>query len=226
MRRITRTLTLLIIAATALTLTFCNQSGQARKGAGDAQSPDAGIIKLFNGENLSNWIFHLRDESVDPATVFTVKEGVIHITGDPFGYMRTEETYSDYTLNVEWRWPEEPTNSGVFLHTQEPDAIWPTCIECQLRHESAGDFVCMGSADMEERIDKKARVVAKMAESSEKPAGEWNTMIVVCRGNTIEVTVNGVLQNRGTGVTPTSGHICLQSEGKAIEFRNVYITRL
>ncbi len=31
-----------------------------------------------------------------------------------------------------------------------------------------------------------------MADSSEKPVGEWNTMEVICKGNTIEVIVNGV----------------------------------
>jgi hypothetical protein len=46
--------------------------------------------------------------------------------------MRTEKSYSDYKLHVEWRWPGEATNSGVFVHGQEPDAIWLKCIECQL----------------------------------------------------------------------------------------------
>ncbi len=82
---------------------------------------------------LSNWVFHLKDQDIDPATVFTVQNGVIHITGDPFGYMRTKEIYSDYKLHVEWRWPAEATNSGVFVHGQEPDAIWLKCIECQLK---------------------------------------------------------------------------------------------
>lgn len=64
-----------------------------------------------------------------------------------------------------------------------------------------------------------------MAASSEKPTGEWNSMVVTCKANTIEVMVNGVLQNKATGISETKGHICLQSEGKNIEFRNVYITR-
>jgi hypothetical protein len=51
-------------------------------------------------------------------------------------------------------------------------------------------------------------------------------MEVVCKSNTIEVYVNGVLQNKGTGVSVSSGHICLQSEGKEIEFRNVELTKL
>jgi hypothetical protein len=65
-----------------------------------------------------------------------------------------------------------------------------------------------------------------MASSSEKPTGEWNIMEVTCKSNTIEVHVNGVLQNRGTGVSATKGHICLQSEGKDVEFKNVFITKL
>jgi hypothetical protein len=183
-------------------------------------------VKLFNGKDLSNWVFKLKDPSVDPAKVFTVSNGVIHISGSPFGYMRTKESYSDYKLNVEWRWPSEATNSGLFIHAQEPDSIWLRCIECQLKAGNAGDFVCMNGSDMKEKTDKSKIVVNKYAASSEKPAGEWNTMEVVCRGNEITVYVNGTLQNKGTGLNITKGSICLQSEGKEIEFRNVFLKKL
>lgn len=197
----------------------------------------AGIIKaqdkkennkviLFNGKDLSNWVFKLKDPSVDPSGVFTIKDGVIHITGNPFGYMRTKEIYSDYKLHVEWRWPVEASNSGVFVHAQQPDTIWLKCIECQLKAGSAGDFVCMNGAEMNERTDKTKPFVKKMAESSEKPAGEWNTMEVVCKDNTIEVAVNGVFQNKATNVNLNKGSICLQSEGKDVEFKNVFLTKL
>jgi hypothetical protein len=81
----------------------------------------------------------------------------------------------------------------------------------------------MNGSDMKERTNKSNRVVAKAAPSSEKPVGEWNTMEVKCLGSTIEVTVNGVIQNKGTELNVTEGYICLQSEGKTIEFRNVYL---
>jgi hypothetical protein len=181
---------------------------------------------LFNGKDLSNWVFKLKDPSIDPATVFTVNKGVIKISGNPFGYMRTKEIYSDYKLHVEWRWPAEPTNSGVFVNAQGPDTIWIKCIECQLKAGNAGDFVCMNGADMNERQDKSKMVVNKFVDSSEKPAGEWNTMKVVCKGNIIEVYINGVLQNRGTNVSVNKGYICLQSEGKEIEFKNIHLTKL
>jgi len=183
-------------------------------------------VKLFNGKDLSNWVFKLKDPSVDPATVFKVSDGVIRISGSPFGYMRTKESYSDYKLNVEWRWPSEATNSGIFIHAQEPDSIWLRCIECQLKTGNAGDFVCMNGSDMKEKTDKSKIVVSKYAASSEKPAGEWNTMEVVCRGNEISVYVNGILQNKGTGLNISKGSVCLQSEGKDIEFRNVFLKKL
>jgi len=67
------------------------------------------------------------------------------------------------------------------------------------------------------------RRTPKMGPSSEKPLGEWNSYDIVCKGDTIEVSVNGVLQNKATQVNVQSGKILLQSEGTPIEFRNVYI---
>lgn len=183
-------------------------------------------IRLFNGNDLSNWVFHLKDPGVDPTKVFSAHDGVIYISGDPFGYMRTREQYGDYTLMLEWRWPEEATNSGVFIHTQEPDDIWPACFECQLAAGKAGDFICMSGTDMDERTDKTKIVVAKMNASNEKPVGEWNTLKVICQANTITVYVNGLLQNKASGTSLSKGSIGLQSEGKAIAFRNVYLAPL
>jgi hypothetical protein len=183
-------------------------------------------IMLFNNTDLSNWVFKLKDPSFDPAKVFSVQNGVIHITGNPFGYMRTRDSYSNYNLHVEWRWPSEATNSGVFIHAQPPDSIWLRCVECQLQAGNAGDFVCMNGADMDQHADKKKPFVTKMSKSSEKPVGEWNMMDVKCKGNTIEVTINGVLQNKGTNVNLSQGSVCLQSEGKDIEFRNVFLIEL
>jgi len=222
-----RTIKLAVILIITVLLIPCSASAQAKSGKSKApKKQKTENIYLFNGKNLKNWVFHLKDPSVDPASVFTVKNGIIHIKGDPFGYMRTEKSYSDYKLHVEWSWPGEATNSGVFVHGQKPDAIWLRCVECQLMAGNAGDFVCMNGAEMSEHINKESILVKKFGESSEKPAGEWNTMEVMCKGNTIEVYVNGILQNKATNVNISDGSICLQSEGKDIQFRNVFLTKL
>ncbi|NLN29869.1 MAG: DUF1080 domain-containing protein [Bacteroidales bacterium] len=214
----------LLMAAATVSLNSCGRT-KTKKNKDEAV-PSTEKVMLFNGKDLSNWTFFLKDPSMDAAEVFTVKDGVIHIKGDPFGYMRTVEVFDNYALHVEWRYPAEATNSGVFIHAQQPDTIWPECIEIQLKAGDAGDFLCMGGSDMNERTDKSTRVVAKLAESAEKPVGEWNIMEIVCISDNIDVTLNDVLMNRASGVNPGQGHICLQSEGRAIEFRNVYLTRL
>jgi hypothetical protein len=198
----------IILALAIIPFTSCNQSR----------------INLFNGTDLTNWVFQLKDDTVEPSDVFMVHDDVIHISGEPFGYMRTKDTYSGYDLHIEYRWPVEATNSGIFIHTQLPDTIWPQCVECQLAAGNAGDFICMNGTDMNEREDKTSIVLKKKESSTEKPVGEWNIMEISCKSDTIEVYVNGVLQNKGTGVTVNQGHICLQSEGKDIEFKNVYLT--
>lgn len=181
--------------------------------------------QLFNGKDLSNWRFFLREATADPAVVFTVKDGVIHIKGD-YGYMVTKDVYANYKLHVEWMYPTELSNSGILLHLQGPDAIWPLEIEVQLKAGSAGDLVCMGGSDMRERLDKNNRMVTKLAPSTEKPVGEWNSADIICNANSITVYVNGVLMNKGTYTSITKGGIGLQSEGKDIEFRNVVVSPL
>lgn len=214
----------LVFTVILLTVSF-SVSAQNTKGNPSGKNKGDGKVISLIGRDLGNWTFFLKDKSLDPSKIFTLKDGVIHITG-PFGYMRTKAVYSDFRLHAEWRWPLEATNSGIFLFAQKTDTIWPRCVECQLSAGNAGDFVCSNGSDMNERTDKTKKVVKKMAASNEKPVGEWNTMEITCKANTIEVVVNGILQNKATGVTPSSGSICLQSEGKDIEFRNVSLTRL
>jgi hypothetical protein len=187
---------------------------------------------LFNGKNFDGWKFHVADKSVDVSDVWSVKDGVVHCKGQPRGYMRTADTYSNYKLHVEWRWVDEPTNSGVLLHASGPEKVWPRCIESQLKTTLAGDFVLIGKTGIEvdgkfhQDLSKEYVIVAKKQASSEKPAGQWNSYDIECIGGTIRNTVNGVLQNYGVNATERSGWICLQSEGSPIEFRNIYIERV
>ena len=47
-------------------------------------------VKLFNGKDLSNWNFVVDKNAVPADQVFSVENGVIHIKGNPFGYMYTK----------------------------------------------------------------------------------------------------------------------------------------
>lgn len=183
-------------------------------------------VELFNGKDLTGWDAWLSDPSLDPAQEFTVKDGVIHLSGK-FGYIQTKDIYSDYTLEFEWRWVDTASNSGVFVYVQSPFKEWPVCYECQLMAGNAGDIINMpGASSAEYRANPESIIVKKYNPSNEKPVGEWNQGQIVADGHTMTVFINGVLQNKITETTYTSGHIALQSEGKAVEFRNVRLTQL
>ena len=182
-------------------------------------------VQLFNGTDLSGWEFILAEGSDVPAAeVFTVKDGNIHVAGQPFGYMRTSSKYADYTLHVEWRWVGEGTNSGIFQRVQDGDKLWPNAIECQLCSGKAGDFVMLGGSKIEEMECVEEYPIFERVGDYEKPVGEWNVAEIVCKGNKITVYVNGKLQNECT-CDSTEGYIALQSEGGPLEFRNVYIEK-
>ena len=192
-------------------------------------------VMLFNGNDLENWNIFVSEPDVAPGDVFWVEDGMIHTSGKPNGYIRTKETYSNFKLHVEWKWTEEPTNSGVLIHVRDENRIWPLCIECQLMHEHAGDVVLIGkgsgitikgSTYLVTSEETRYTVIDKFEEVSENPAGEWNSYDITSLDGDIEVIVNGVLQHTGTDMTLTSGNIALQSEGSPMLFRNVYLEPL
>ena len=117
-------------------------------GATSAQAQKT--VKLFNGKDLSNWDFIVDKNLVPADQVYSVRDGMIHIKGQPFGYMYTKEKYGNYKLNVEWRWEGEATNSGIFLLIEETKNPFPNGIECQLAAGKAGDFVLLGGSDLVE----------------------------------------------------------------------------
>ena len=187
-------------------------------------------VTLWNGKNFDGWTRVVADNTnVDG--VWSVTDGVIHCIGVPNGYMRTDADYENYILNLEWRWVGTGTNSGVFLHVEGPDKVWPNCFECQLKSGNAGDFVIIGAGILTvdgKRYDNAEGFmgIAKKQENSERPVGEWNSYRIECRGGSITSYVNGVLQNEATNASRTSGKIALQSEGGPIEYRNIRLEKI
>ncbi len=131
----------------------------AGAGAG-AQEPirPKETIKLFNGKDLPGLTTWLKDtKRDDPRKVFSVKEGILHLSGDGFGYVATAKEYRDYHLTVEYRWGKKTDggkfvrNSGILLHATGPDGgaggTWMSCIECQLAQGCVGDLIVIRGKD-------------------------------------------------------------------------------
>jgi Domain of Unknown Function (DUF1080) len=201
------------------------------------------VIRLFNGRDLSGWNADVPAKDTNPAAPdsFIVRNGMLVSLGEPRGHLLTESAYRDYRLEVEYRFPGSGGNCGVLVHASRLralSAMFPQSIEVQMAHQNAGDFWCIEEnievQDMDKRRPRQegqkwggsagdARRILNLTDGSEKPLGEWNTMVIEARGRTIKVWVNGDLVNEGFGSTADRGKIALQAEGTEVEFRRVEI---
>lgn len=212
------------------TLLFCFLLGLAGIAAAQETTTPTNHTELFNGRDFAGWTFCMRSNAT-PAMTWSVTNGVIHCTGQPYGYVRTEKSFRDYQLTVIWRFVKiapHADNSGVFVHIQLPDKVFPECVECQGQFQHQGDFILSGgtSVDGHPNNGKKSVFIPQIGPPNENLAGEWNTNRVFCRGNTVELFVNGRTMNKITGCNLSSGFIGIQSEGGEIEVRKVQLEPL
>jgi hypothetical protein len=183
--------------------------------------------ELFNGTNFDGLTFCMRSNA-DPALTWSVTNGVIHCNGSAIGYLRTEQSYSNYTLTVEWRFREvtpKANNTGVLVHMQAPpDKVWPTCIQNQGKSGRQGDLIFMAGAESKEHLAlNKDAPIPLHGEPNENAVGEWNTNVTICAGNDVKAVINGKVLNDATECTLTSGAIGIQSESADFEIRKMYL---
>jgi hypothetical protein len=194
----------------------------------DAATVPTERVELFNGKDFAGWTLYMKDNA-DPAETWSVTNGVIHGTGQPYGYIRTDSRFRNYRLTVEWRFVKvapKADNTGVLLHVQLPDKLWPRAIECQGQSRHQGDFILIDGATCKVNGEIKTGRAAMQGSPAENPVGEWNTYGIVCAGDTIKASVNGKLMNEATECSISYGHIIIQSEGGEIEVRKVVIEPL
>ena len=197
--------------------------------AGVKADDQDGFKPLFNGKDLTGWKTFHGTSDVKPEEIWVVKDGVIHCTGKVNGYLITEKDYADYVLKMQWRWPAKPGNSGVFVHVKGEDKIWPKGLEAQLMDKIAGDIFLVGGFTMDidsAKQTRKSNRILRLVDNVEKPAGEWNEYVITCKGDAVNIVINGKEVNYGTKTEFRDGKILLQSEGAPIEFRDISIKSL
>ena len=194
---------------------------------------------LFNGKNLKGWYTFLKKSGKDNDTagVFSVKDKMLFITGQEFGYIITEKSYSNFHLIVEFKWGEKKypprekavRDNGIVYYVGEKDRVWPRGIECQIQEGDCGDFWMIDSTTIvvdgkRSESTKNTRIVKW--KDNEKPTGEWNTIEVIAKDGKCTHIVNGVVVMEGTEASLRSGRILIQSEGAETWFRKIDIKEL
>jgi hypothetical protein len=130
--------------------------------AGDARGEEPvsprDVVRLFNGRDLSGLTTWLKDtKKDDPRGVFRITDGLLHISGDGFGYVATDKEYRDYHVVVEYKWGKRTDggkyvrNSGILLNAVGPDGgadgTWMASVECQLAQGCVGDLIAIRGTD-------------------------------------------------------------------------------
>lgn len=176
----------------------------------------------------------------------------IKCTGQPVSVISSAKAYTNFELVVEWMHEKPAGNSGVFVWTAKPslDALTgpglpDNGIEVQVLdlgytesfERSSGKkadwFTCHGDVFPV----KKAKLTpfpplspdgVRSFPSAEttKPHGEWNHYYIRAINGEIRLWVNGTEVSGGKDATPNNGHLCLESEGSPIQFRNLRIREL
>jgi hypothetical protein len=123
-----------------------------------AQKP--GSIELFNGQNLNGWYSYLkgRGKGADPKEVFSVKEGLMRISGEEWGAIATEKEYGNYKLTMEYGWggkvwpPREKSarDSGLVLHCTGKDGAhsdsWMYGLQVNMIEGGTSDLSILGKS--------------------------------------------------------------------------------
>jgi len=174
---------------------------------------------LLNGKDLTGWTVPLEKNK----DTFSVKDAAIDVTGKPSGYIRTEKDYTNYVLRLQIRHLVK-CNCGVLVRMTGQDKVWPKSIECQGAKDNMGDIWNIDKFPMkvaEERT--RGRRTIKMHETNERPVGEWNQYEIYLNKGDLKIYVNNLLQNVATDCQEVPGKIGLQSEGGAIQYRNIVL---
>ena len=152
------------------------------------------------------------------AKSWNVNKGVFECSGKPNGYICTKKSYSNYTLTLEFRYPEQAGNTGILNYVAGEHKIWPACVEVQGLYGRVGQIFAMGGAkgpqsDGDDVARKKAR----------KPHTEWNKLEITSKDGVLNAKLNDVFIGKSGPYKVAKGPIGFQSEGAPVHFRNIRI---
>jgi L-ribulose-5-phosphate 3-epimerase len=176
---------------------------------------------LFNGKDLDGWVKVAGGEwAVDNGTILA-RNGVDWST-DPSrtgSWLRTEKEYGDFELFLEYSLGPK-TNSGVFFRSGLEKNPAFTGYEVQIYDDP-------GSPPRKSGPGALYDVVAP-SKNRVRPAGEWNQIRVIAKGQSLRVHVNGEMVVDVVGDRRLRGYIGLQNHDakSEVRFREIWLAEV
>jgi hypothetical protein len=185
-------------------------------------------------------------------TTWTWEGTLAKCTGRPVGVTRSLKQYTNFELVAQWRHLSSGGNSGIFIWASpegmqglEPGRLPSVGIEIQVldhgfteKYEKSsgkkgdwftthGDVFPVGKSKMtpfEPVSPKGSRSFPRKQLSL--GVNQWNHYYVRAINGEVRLWVNGEEVSGGSNCEPASGHLCLESEGAPVEFRDLKIREL
>lgn len=184
---------------------------------------ELGYQPLFDGQSLAGW-----EGGGQPAErCWKVEEGLLLCTGEKGPWLKSQKTYDDFHLRLEYRL-RPGGNSGVYVRVP-PDG----------RHHGEGAGIEVQILDDAAERYKNLKpyqycgslyALVPAAQHVGRPPPRWNSLEINCRGTRYHVWHNGVLIVAADeqvcsdlAARLTSGYLGLQNHSEEVAFRHVRI---
>ena len=187
-------------------------------------------INITPGPNLEGWtrinippeapLSDVQQWFVDPET------NAVRCNGKGgHEWLRYDESeFSNFIFHVEWKFEKidgEPKyNSGVYVRNNADGTIWHQ----GQTGDGSGGYLFGKSLVNGDPVRSSTK--DQMAENPVKPAGEWNTFDITCKGSTLSMVANGTQTVVWEDCEVSQGFVGLEAEGYAVEFRNLRIKKI
>jgi hypothetical protein len=186
------------------------------------------------------------------ATTFSWDGALAKCTGKPIGVLRSVKKYQNFELVAYWRHLESGGNSGFFVWSPDeafegikPDQLPKGGIEVQMLDHgytenyekrtgkkatwfsTNGDVFPVGTSKMkpfEPRSPDGKRSFPREKRSLGTP--QWNHYYVRAINGEVRLWVNGGEVSGGRDCTPSSGYLCLESEGAPVQWKDIKLREL
>ncbi len=176
----------------------------------------------------------------DPRT-WSWQDGVLRGTGKPVGVIRTRNAFTNFEFVTQWRVHGSTGGSGIVVWTTEealtglkPGNLMRGVIEVSIldhgftewyekkNGKKADWFTTHGDVFPVGFFHKKPFPPVSPdgtrsfpSKHLSKGVNEWNHYYVRCINGEVRLWVNGEQVSGGSGCQPTSGYLCLESEGSS-----------
>lgn len=185
-------------------------------------APPEGFGPLFNGKDFTGWEGKNNPRAKPPADWhdhWKVEDGVIKFDGKG-PCLWTTKKLKNFVLLVDWRFPERPGDSGIYLRGSSKSQVNIWCNP-------------LGSGEVwgyrtDKKMPEEVRKACTPLKKADKPVGQWNSFKIQVVGDVLNVWLNGehVIKDARLPGVPPEGEMALQRHGSPIEFRNVFIKEL